>query len=137
MPPAVMTISSLSPLRRLSTWMEAISRAIGAISAIMAGDGQRGHGQEAQRVLALRGHQLELAQRHRDPHHARQGHEDEHKRTGSLPKDVSAEDAHRVPPAPPPALPRSVAPHALGRLTIQGLTGFHSMVAERWPAATP
>ena len=62
-----------------------------------ARDGKGGHCQEAQRILPLRGHQLELAQRHRDPDHARQGHEDEQERTGSLPKHVSAQDAHRVP----------------------------------------
>jgi hypothetical protein len=36
-PPAVSTISSLSLLRRLSTWMVAISRAMGAITASMLG----------------------------------------------------------------------------------------------------
>src|SRR5262249_61168480 len=36
-PPAAMTMSSLSLLRRLRTWMEAMSRAMGAISAIMLG----------------------------------------------------------------------------------------------------
>ena len=77
MPPAVMTISSLSPLSRLSTWMAAISRAIGRDQGHHGGDGQRRHGQEAQRILALRGHQLELAQGDGDPRHARQGHEDE------------------------------------------------------------
>jgi hypothetical protein len=37
MPPAVMTMSSLSVLRRFKTWMAAISRPMGAIRAVMAG----------------------------------------------------------------------------------------------------
>ena len=36
-PPAVMTISSLSLARRLSTWMLAMSKAMGAIRASMPG----------------------------------------------------------------------------------------------------
>src|SRR5262249_51201104 len=64
---------------------------------------ERGHGEEADHVLALRGHQLDLAQRHGDPNHARERKEDEHERTRGLPKDVPAE--HPCPPACPwPAL---------------------------------
>ena len=100
-----------------------------------ARDGQRGHRQEAQGILALRGHQLELAQGHRDPDHARQGHEDEQERAGSLPKHVSAQDAHRVPPAPLAAPAHPGCAHS--RLAIQGFVGFHSLVAERWPARLP
>ena len=57
-----------------------------------AGNGQRGHGQEAQHVLALRGHQLELAQGDGDPGHAGQRDEDEHQRTGRLPQFFSVEE---------------------------------------------
>ncbi len=86
MPPAVMTISSLSPLRRLSTWMQAISSAIGAISASMLGIASVVMARKRRASWPCVVISSSWRSATRDPHDAGQGKQDEHERTGRLPK---------------------------------------------------
>ena len=123
MPPAVMTMSSLSPLSRLSTWMEAISRAIGAIRAIMLGMASvviaRKRRASCPCVVISSSWRRATAIQTTPVKDTRMSSE----RTGSLPKNVSAEDAHRVPPAPLPARCPSPACASFGGWPFKGLGG--------------
>ena len=100
-----------------------------------AGDRQRRHDQKAGHVLALAGHQLELAQRHRDPHDGRERHENEDQGSGRLPENVAAENpaenAH-PPPAPLQLIPIA---HASRSEPSERVSASHSMVAENWPCS--
>ncbi len=97
MPPDVMTISSLSLRPLLSTWMEAIRRARGAINAIMLGMASSVMVMKTRQVLALVGHELELPQGDREPHDAGQRGDDQHERGPPPARRCRRQNAHHGP----------------------------------------
>ena len=101
--------------------MEAISRAIGAISAIMLGMASAVIARKRSAswpCVVISSSWRSATAIHTTPVN---DSEDEQERTGGLPKHVSAQDAHRVPPAPLAAPSTQGAP--IRGLAIQWFSG--------------